>query len=180
LDGSIGKKIKATNQARSDVITFHEYDGQQLERTLLRAQSSSRGRPVICTEYMAREFGTTFLHSLPIFYSHNVGCISWGLVGGRSQTHFNWATIDLLQQQHSHGSALLQRQDTVPEPLLWFHDILRKDGSPFDPEEVLLIRNFTAASRQHEQRMILTSLDEDGSDDDDKVMIASPDSVEGN
>mmetsp|Transcript_24791 Transcript_24791/g.35606 ORF Transcript_24791/g.35606 Transcript_24791/m.35606 type:complete len:610 (-) Transcript_24791:217-2046(-) len=169
LDGSIGKKIKATNLARSDVITFHEYDGQQLERTLLRVQSNARGRPVICTEYMAREFGTTFHHSLPIFHSHDVGCISWGLVAGRSQTHFNWATIDLLQHQHSNGNVLLQRHDAIPEPVLWFHDIFRADGSPFDPEEVLLIRNFTASSRHREPR-ILTHYDPEEDDDDDEEL----------
>ena len=29
------------------------------------------------------------------------------------------------------------------EPEVWFHDILRKDGTPFDPKEVEFIKSMT-------------------------------------
>lgn len=28
----------------------------------------------------------------------------------------------------------------APEPKVWFHDIFRKDGTPFDQEEIDIIR----------------------------------------
>jgi len=36
----------------------------------------------------------------------------------------------------------------VPEPDLWFHDIFRQDGTPFDPEEITLIRTLTKEGRK--------------------------------
>lgn len=30
-----------------------------------------------------------------------------------------------------------------PEPEIWFHDIFRPDGTPFDPEETELIKGFS-------------------------------------
>ena len=36
------------------------------------------------------ELGTTFQFSLR-FQKHGVGCLNWGLVAGKSQTHFNWS-----------------------------------------------------------------------------------------
>jgi len=33
--------------------------------------------------------------------------------------------------------------EDLPEPELWFHDILRYDGSPYREEEVKLIRSLT-------------------------------------
>ena len=32
------------------------------------------------------------------------------------------------------------------EPTVWFHDIFRPDGTPFDPEEVDYIRRVTGKS----------------------------------
>lgn len=144
---------KALNLARSDVLTFHEYDGKELSRSLARAKKEASGRPVICTEYMAREIGTTFQRSLPEFFENNVGCISWGLVAGRSQTHFNWATvsrIDPLGLGGPRGNAssvqieYLEDTDQIPEPDKWFHDIFRMNGSAYDESEVQFIRNMTA------------------------------------
>jgi hypothetical protein len=88
---------------------------------------------------MAREFGTTFQYSMPIFKKHNVGCCNWGLVAGKSQTHFGWATILELQKLKQEG-VFLSSEDQIPEPEIWFHDILRKDGSAFDEAETAFIQ----------------------------------------
>ena len=53
----------------------------------------------MCTEYMAREYGTTFEFCLPIFKKYNIACYNWGLVAGRSQTNFNWETILYLKEK---------------------------------------------------------------------------------
>jgi len=107
----------------SDVVTFHSYkEVASLEKQIenLRAY----GRPLICTEYMARSNGSRFETHLPVFRRRRVGCVNWGLVSGRAQTIYPW------------GSPV-----GSPEPREWFHDILRRDGTPFDTGEVFLIRN---------------------------------------
>jgi hypothetical protein len=109
----------------SDIITFHNYsDTASLKNamdTLLR-----RGRPLICTEYMARSNKSLFQTHLPIFKRYGVAAINWGLVSGRSNTIFPWGSKE--------GS---------PEPKPWFHDIFRKDGTPYDQQEILLIRQLS-------------------------------------
>jgi len=109
----------------SDVITFHNYNkADDLEKEIQDLQK--RGRPVICTEYMARTHGSTFEQNLPVLKKYNVGAINWGFVSGKSNTIFPWGSKE--------GS---------PEPKVWFHDVFRKDGTPFDPNEVALIKKLT-------------------------------------
>jgi len=97
------------------------------------------GRPVICTEYMARELGTTFEFSLPIFRENMVGCYNWGLVAGKSQTHFPWSSVQQLQKLKKE-KVFLEDHEDLPEPEIWFHDIFRKDGSAFNEDEVAFIK----------------------------------------
>jgi hypothetical protein len=109
----------------SDVITFHNYeDAASLEKQIDILQTP--GRPVICTEYMARTRNSRFETHLPIFKRRGVGCFNWGLVSGRTNTIFPWGS-----------------PKGAPEPEVWFHDIFRKDGTPFDPGEVEFIRTIT-------------------------------------
>ena len=144
MDGSVGEKIIELNAKNSDVITFHAYESHKLEETIVKLQKI--GRPVICTEYMAREFGTTFQFSMPIFKNKSVGCYNWGLVTGKSQTHFGWATILDLHKKKENGD-ILQEGEIIPEPEIWFHDILRADGSPYDEEEVTFIKKITSSKK---------------------------------
>jgi len=109
----------------SDVITFHNYsDTVSMKQAIDSLQK--RGRPVICTEYMARTNNSKFETHLPILKRYNVGAINWGLVSGKSNTIFPWGSKE--------GS---------PEPNPWFHDVFRKDGTPYDIKEVELIKNLT-------------------------------------
>ncbi len=109
----------------SDVITFHNYnDTTSLKQAL--DSLKQRGRPVICTEYMARTNNSRFVTHLPVFKRYGVTAINWGLVSGKSNTIFPWGSKE--------GS---------PEPKTWFHDVFRKDGSPYDVSETTLIRNLT-------------------------------------
>jgi hypothetical protein len=109
----------------SDVITFHNYD-DTVSMKLAIDSLQKRGRPVICTEYMARTRNSKFETHLPILKRYNVGAINWGLVSGKSNTIFPWNSKE--------GS---------PEPNPWFHDIFRKDGTAFDIREVQLIKQLT-------------------------------------
>ena len=82
-------------------------------------------RPLICTEYMARKFNSKFQNVLPVLKKHHVGAINWGFVAGKTNTNFAW------------GEPL----PDVKEPPVWFHDILRTDGTPFDQEEINVIKS---------------------------------------
>ena len=135
--GSVGKKLIDFNKKNSDIITFHDYDKKTLLRNIKK--NLKEKRPVICTEYMAREFGTTFQFSLPIFKKYKIGCINWGLVVGKSQTHFNWKTVEKLESKIK-KKQFLKKRDKIPEPKVWFHDIFRIDGSPYDKNEINIIK----------------------------------------
>lgn len=109
----------------SDVITFHSYDDSaSVERQISALERY--GRPIICTEYMARPRGSTFQKILPIFARRRVGAVNWGFVSGRSQTIYPW------DSWYSEYRA---------EPPVWFHDIFRGDGTPYDAAEAALIRS---------------------------------------
>lgn len=110
----------------SDVITYHNYQNDTLHRqcldTLVRY-----GKPMLCTEYMARKHRSRFDNIMPMLKEKNVAAINWGLVSGKTNTIYAW------DEPIPDGS----------EPKLWFHDIFRKDGTPYKVEEVNLIRSLT-------------------------------------
>jgi len=111
----------------SDIITFHGY--HSLERMKERVESLKPfGRPMICTEYMARTADSTFAEHLPYFKENNIGAVNWGLVAGKTQTQYPWESW--------------KRQFTA-EPEVWFHEVFRPDGSPYDQAEAELFRKLT-------------------------------------
>ena len=77
----------------------------------------------------------------PIFQKYNVSCYNWGLVAGKSQTHFGWETIIEIEKKKKEN-LYLNDGDAIPEPEMWFHDIFRTDGSAFDEKEVEFLKNF--------------------------------------
>src|SRR6476659_2956692 len=112
---------------QSDVISFHNYDsGAEFEKRIVWLQRFHR--PILCTEYMARGNGRPFQASLPIAKKHNVGAINWGFVAGKTQTYLPW---DSWKTPYVNGR----------EPAVWFHEVLRQDGTPYKQEEVDLIRS---------------------------------------
>jgi hypothetical protein len=116
---------------QSDIITFHNY-GPLAE---LRSRIDSLkpyGRPLICTEYMARPAGSTFDPNLAFLKEQKVGAYNWGFVAGKTQTIFPWDSWE---------------KPYTAEPPVWFHDILRPDGTPFDAKEVAFIRHVTGRTK---------------------------------
>lgn len=100
----------------SDVITFHNYEEPaRFEARIL--ELAPYGRPLICTEYLARNAGNKFENILPIARKNNVGMINWGLVAGRSQTNLPWDSW--------------QKPYVGREPEVWQHDIFHADGRPY-------------------------------------------------
>ena len=135
--------VQRTNAIYSDILTFHSYEEpERLNKLIEKHKRNSLGRPVICTEFMAREFKSTFADCVPVFYRGNVACICWGLVAGKSQTIYNWKSVDDLEKKLS--DKLFTDFPTTPlaEPEVWFHDIFRVDGTPFDKKEVDFLVKF--------------------------------------
>ena len=117
--------------SQSDVISFHNYgDASSLEKEI--RDLSKLDRPLICTEYMARPRNSRFETHLPIFKKYKVGAINWGFVSGKSNTIYQW------DKPIPDGS----------EPAVWFHDIFRKDGSPFDPNEIRVIKELAGQNKK--------------------------------
>jgi hypothetical protein len=115
--------------ANSDVVTFHSYAEPAGFESRIN-ELTPLGRPILCTEYMARPRGSTVQSILPVAKRHNVGAINWGLVAGKTQTYFPWETWD-------HPAT------TVPK--VWFHDLIRPEGRPFQDIEVLTVRKLAGS-----------------------------------
>jgi hypothetical protein len=121
------QNIQLTN---SDVISFHSYAGPSAFESRIN-QLTPHGRPILCTEYMARPQGSTVESILPIAKQHNVGAINWGLVAGKTQTYFPWDSWN-----HPYSAV----------PKVWFHDLLRPDGTAFENIESQTIRSLSAST----------------------------------
>ena len=111
----------------SDIISFHCYESKDEMENRIKALQRF-GRPLLCTEYMARPFKNTFQEILPLLKEHNVGAYNWGLIEGKTQTHCPWDSWH-------------KRYDTEPE--LWFHDIYRKNGEAYIKEEIEFLKEIT-------------------------------------
>jgi hypothetical protein len=73
---------------------------------------------------MARTRNSRFSTILPLLKKQNVGAINWGFVDGKSNTIYAWDT-------------------PIPsggQPIEWFHDIFKKDGTPYREDETNLIK----------------------------------------
>ena len=119
-------EIRLCGERNSDVVSFHSYGNLQEMRERLD-ELAEYGRPLLCTEWLARHHGSKFASHLPLFRERNVGTYQWGLVAGRTQTYLHWYT----------------RYSPEPEgePRLWLHDVMRPDGSLFDPAEAVALRD---------------------------------------
>ena len=112
----------------SDVITYHNYEPEKAHQEAIDTLRKY-GRPLICTEYMARLRNSTFFNIMPMLKKENIGAINWGLVSGKTNTKYAWDT------PIPDGS----------EPRVWFHDIFRPDGTPYNRQEVDFICTQTNA-----------------------------------
>lgn len=124
--------IERIQVTRSDVMSFHDYSWPETFAKRAR-QMLSYGRPVICTEYMARGNGSTFDGSLPIGKRLNIGMINWGFVDGKTQTRLPWDSW--------------KKPYTMDEPPIWFHEVLHADGTPYRKAETDLIRLLSSAPK---------------------------------
>lgn len=130
---SWGEKFNELNRlqiANSDVISYHCYDEPERHLRTINLLKL-HGKPLICTEYMARSRKSTFVNTLPMLKKENVAAINWGFVDGKTNTKYAWDTPLV------NGS----------EPSLWFHEVLRADGTSYIKEETELIKKLTAEKK---------------------------------
>ncbi|WP_143822981.1 cellulase family glycosylhydrolase [Mucilaginibacter sp. MD40] len=117
------EKLNTYQALNSDVITYHDYTEEPSHRKTIQLLKT-HGKPLICTEYMARTRGSRFETVMPMLKKENVGALNWGFVMGKTNTIYAW-------------------DNPIPdgsEPKEWFHDIFRKDGTAYKPEEVEIIK----------------------------------------
>jgi hypothetical protein len=69
--------LNAFQLSHSDVITYHNYDGPEGHQRCIDTLRKY-GRPLICTEYMARLRNSSFFNIMPILKKENIGAINWG------------------------------------------------------------------------------------------------------
>jgi len=109
--------------ALSDVISFHAYvNTAKMVKTIRHVEQW--GRPVFCTEWLARHVGSTFEAQLPLMHGCNVVPYQWGLVRGKTQTVIPWPGLLKEQGDYAH---------------LWFHDVFDENGIPFQRAELDLV-----------------------------------------
>lgn len=112
----------------SDIITFHNYGWpEEFEKRV--AELKPYGRPIICTEYMARGEGSTIDDVLPVGKRLDIGMINRGFVHCKTQTNLPWNSW--------------QRPHTLQPPMIWFHELLHRDGKPYREREAQIIRALT-------------------------------------
>lgn len=124
--------VEEIQLARSDVNSFHDYNWPESFKRRAN-QMLSYGRPVLCTEYMARGNGSTFDGDLPIAKKMNIAMFNWGFVDGKSQTRFPWDSW--------------KKPYTAEEPTIWFHEVFHADGTPYRKAETDLIRAMSKAPK---------------------------------
>lgn len=115
--------LNAFQAANSDIITYHDYTPEESHAKVIGILKSF-GRPLICTEYMARTRNSRFSNILPLLKKENVGAINWGFVEGKTNTIYAW-------------------DNPIPDgaqPDEWFHDIFRSDFTPYRRDETDMIR----------------------------------------
>lgn len=125
--------VERTQIEQSDVLSFHTYGWpEDFERRV--GQLAPYGRPLLCTEYLARSAGSTIDGVLPVSKRLDVGMYNWGFVDGKTQTRFPWDSW--------------QRPYTMQPPTLWFHDLLHGDGKPYREREAQIIRALSKAPKR--------------------------------
>ena len=158
------KELTAFLLANSDVVTFHCY--ADAEKTAKKIKEMlSGGRPVICTEWMNRTCKSTVADCLGLFADANVGCVLWGLVNGKTQTHLKWG----------------HRPEMLPYKGPWQHDLFHGDFTPYDKAEVDLIKTtcgsknakFLGAKREQGQTSFAWSMEVELEGEEKPLMVES-------
>lgn len=117
------QELNTFQAQNSDIITYHCYGIPEEHQRIINLLKT-HNLPIICTEYMARTRNNNFANTMTLLKKENIGAINWGLVNGKSNTIYAWSTPI----------------ESGDEPDEWFHDLFRKDGTPYREDETRLIK----------------------------------------
>lgn len=109
-----------------DIMSFHCYNPVNVLMDKYITPLKKMNRPIICTECVGRPANTLF-DMYAICRKENIGVLSFGLFDSRMQCKFHWDS-----------------KKGAKEPKVWFHDIFRADGAPYDQKEIDFIKAITA------------------------------------
>jgi hypothetical protein len=125
------QELNSFQAQNSDILTYHHYDDADKHQYVINLLKT-HGRPMVCTEYMARTNNSRFSNILPLLKKENIGAINWGLVAGKSNTKYAWDTPI----------------EDGGEPIEWFHEVFRKDGTPYRQDETDLIKKLNKEAQK--------------------------------
>jgi hypothetical protein len=121
-------KIEKIQIENSDIISFHSYQ-KPIDFERKCKELITHGRPIICTEYLARGENNTVITVLPIAVKYNIGMINWGFAEGKEQTKYPWDSWDK------------SRYTKDPEP--WHHLLFRSDYTPYIDKEIDYLKSIS-------------------------------------
>ena len=130
-DWSVPGKWSPINRfmlTHSDIVSFHCYNPLPVMQQRV-ADLSKLGRPLFCTEYMARPQNSRFETILPFLKAQGVAAYNWGFIEGKSQTNFPWDSW---------------AKPYAGQPPEWFHDVLHTDGTPYRQSEAAFLGQILA------------------------------------
>ena len=146
--GSVGEINIRINKINSDLHSIHRYGGPEGLREIIHEYQAD-GRPVIVSEWLARERGSNVADCLPVMKEMHAGAVNWGFVLGKSETIWSWTSRKdaegnerNVEQERKDGN-VVKPGEPYPEPEIWFHDLYRMDKTPFDPKEIEIFKQLT-------------------------------------
>lgn len=118
-------------ESMMDIHNIHFYDcaseSGKYAYQLLDYVKSVSDRPIIATESLTRNNGSTLQRSLPIFAKYKAGFYIWGLYSGERNWEPRWGR-------------------SAYDPYLpMFHNVLYSDGEIIDAREIEFVRNYRFA-----------------------------------
>lgn len=116
--------VERTAIELSDIITFHFYGDYAHSRMYIKCLKEY-GRPMINTEWMHRPYRSIIQTHLPLWKKEKIGSYFFGFVNGKAQFNYVWEFIKNLPDIDTR---------------LWMHDIFHSDFTPYDEEEIDVIR----------------------------------------
>ena len=108
----------------SDIVTFHFYGDYSHAKQYIAALRQF-GRPLINTEWLHRPYRSLIQTHMPLWKKEGIGSYFFGFVNGKSQYHIVWEVI---------------KNEPGIDTRLWMHDIFHSDFTPYDPEEIEVIK----------------------------------------
>ncbi len=152
--GCVGQKNMHINHINTDIFSIHPYtNAEKLRSEILRHQKE--GRPVLVTEWLARNIGSTVEDCLPVMKELNAGAIQWGFVSGETATIWPWksrtnpdgTTARNITQERLDGN-VVRPSEEFPEPKVWFHDLYRMNGEPYCKKEIEIFKELTKDNKK--------------------------------